>query len=133
MTWQSTDLPYRLLVSVEQGHNVHELGSTISPKGTWFAALLPGSVLQPLRYGRAQACHIDCEYRLHHVTQGLLALQSFMASGRAQADFQPMPLPQLRLSVEDQCRLRDRSTIMARQMYATQGSDYADAQVCTFI
>ncbi|DBB03443.1 hypothetical protein WJX82_005278 [Trebouxia sp. C0006] len=56
-------------------------------------------------------------------------LQSFMASGRAQADFQPMPLPQLRLSVEDQCRLRDRSTIMARQMYATQGSDYADAQV----
>ena len=56
-----------------------------------------------------------------------------MASGRAQADFQPMPLPQLRLSVEDQCRLRDRSTIMARQMYATQGSDYADAQVSTFV
>ena len=53
-----------------------------------------------------------------------------MASGRAQADFQPMPLPQLRLSVEDQCRLRDRSTIMARQMYAGQGSEYADAQVC---
>ena len=52
-----------------------------------------------------------------------------MASGRAQADFQPMPLPQLRLSVEDQCRLRDRSTIMARQMYATQGTEYADAQV----
>ena len=40
-----------------------------------------------------------------------------------------MPLPQLRLSVEDQCRLRDRSTIMARQMYATQGNDFADAQV----
>ena len=40
-----------------------------------------------------------------------------------------MPLPQLHLSVEDQCRLRDRSTIMARQMYATQGSDFADAQV----
>lgn len=40
-----------------------------------------------------------------------------------------MPLPQLRLSVEDQCRLRDRSTIMARQMYATQGAEYADAQV----
>lgn len=58
-------------------------------------------------------------------------LQSFMASGRAQADFQPMPLPQLRLSVQDQCRLRDRSTIMARQMYAGQGSQYADAQVCT--
>ena len=52
-----------------------------------------------------------------------------MQSGRAQADFQPMPLPQLRLSVEDQCRLRDRSTIMARQMYASQGSHYADAQV----
>ena len=59
----------------------------------------------------------------------LAALQSFMASGRAQADFQPMPLPQLRLTVEDQCRLRDRSTIMARQMYASQGSQYADAQV----
>ena len=55
-----------------------------------------------------------------------------MASGRAQADFQPMPLPQLRLSMEDQCRLRDRSTIMARQMYAGQGSDYADAQVSNF-
>lgn len=59
----------------------------------------------------------------------IVLLQSFMASGRAQADFQPMPLPQLRLSVEDQCRLRDRSTIMARQMYAPQGSQYADAQV----
>ena len=54
-----------------------------------------------------------------------------MASGRAQAEFQPMPLPQLRLSVQDQCRLRDRSTIMARQMYAGQGSQYADAQVRT--
>ena len=61
--------------------------------------------------------------------EGLASLQSFMASGRAQADFQPMPLPQLRLTVEDQCRLRDRSTIMARQMYASQGSQYADAQV----
>lgn len=61
----------------------------------------------------------------------VLLLQSFMASGRAQADFQPMPLPQLRLSVQDQCRLRDRSTIMARQMYAGQGSQYADAQVRT--
>ena len=58
------------------------------------------------------------------------AVQSFVHSGQAQAEFQPMPLPQLRLSVEDQCRLRDRSTIMARQMYATQGAEFADAQVC---
>lgn len=58
-----------------------------------------------------------------------LSMQSFVHSGQAQAEFQPMPLPQLRLSVEDQCRLRDRSTIMARQMYAIQGPEFADAQV----
>ncbi len=71
----------------------------------------------------------DMRNMMHVLSRPCLCLQSFMASGRAQADFQPMPLPQLRLSVQDQCRLRDRSTIMARQMYATQGSDYADAQV----
>ena len=70
------------------------------------------------------ACLTDKQHQLVAVL-----LQSFMASGRAQADFQPMPLPQLRLSVQEQCRLRDRSTIMARQMYAGQGSQYADAQV----
>ena len=52
-----------------------------------------------------------------------------MESGRARAAFHPMPLPQMRLSVEDQCRVRDRSTIMARHMYADRGDAFADEQV----
>ena len=56
-------------------------------------------------------------------------LQAFMESGRARAAFHPMPLPQMRLSVENQCRVRDRSTIMARHMYADRGDAFADEQV----
>ena len=36
---------------------------------------------------------------------------------------------QVELSVEDQCRIRDRSTIMARQLYAERGEGFADGQV----
>ena len=34
----------------------------------------------------------------------------------------------MRLSPAEQCRVRDRSTIMARQLYAERGDDFADAQ-----
>lgn len=36
---------------------------------------------------------------------------------------------QVELSVADQCRIRDRSTIMARQLYAERGEGFADGQV----
>lgn len=42
---------------------------------------------------------------------------------------QPAPLPPGALSVPDACRIRDRSTILARHLYAEQGQGFADAQV----
>lgn len=44
--------------------------------------------------------------------------------------FYPLPAPAVALSLQDQCRLRDRSTIMARHLFADHGSQFADEQVC---
>ena len=52
-----------------------------------------------------------------------------MESGRLGADFRPLPAEGVALTVADQCRVRDRSTIMARHLYADLGDDFADAQV----
>ena len=57
------------------------------------------------------------------------ALQAFLNSGKARAAFQPMRLPELGLSTVDKCRIRDRSTIMARHMFADRGDQFADVQV----
>ena len=52
-----------------------------------------------------------------------------MESGRLGSDFRPLPAAGVALSVPDQCRVRDRSTIMARHLYADLGDAFADAQV----
>ncbi|KAK9803033.1 hypothetical protein WJX72_010398 [[Myrmecia] bisecta] len=56
-------------------------------------------------------------------------LQAFLDSGKAGAQFQPLPMPQVPLSMEDQCQIRDRSTIMARHLFADRGDAFADEQV----
>lgn len=80
-----------------------------------------------------------CFYRstdpqqLTHTSQQLLwqlpALQAFLDSSKARAPFQPgmVAPPGAALSLADQCRVRDRSTIMARQLFAEQGPAFAGA------
>ena len=57
-------------------------------------------------------------------------LQAFLASAKIQGAFQPPPAPPLQLTQLDQCRIRDRSTIMARHLFADRGDAYADEQAC---
>lgn len=53
-------------------------------------------------------------------------VQAFLDSSKAHAPFQPaLAPPGLALSLADQCRVRDRSTIMARQLFAEQGTEFA--------
>ncbi|KAI8464483.1 MAG: hypothetical protein J3K34DRAFT_454916 [Monoraphidium minutum] len=58
-------------------------------------------------------------------------LRAFVSTASSRAAFPPQPgaLPPGALSVPDQCRIRDRSTILARQLYAEQGQGFADSQV----
>ena len=58
-----------------------------------------------------------------------LPTQAFVESGRLGSDFRPMPAAGVALTVADQCRVRDRSTIMARHLYADLGDEFADTQV----
>jgi len=61
------------------------------------------------------------------------SLRAFFESSRAQLPFRPLPLPSAALaalSIPDQCRIRDRATILSRQMYSdSQGGRFADEQV----
>lgn len=54
--------------------------------------------------------------------------QAFLASARVQGTFQAPPAPPLQLTQLDQCRIRDRSTIMARHLFADRGDAFADEQ-----
>ena len=56
-------------------------------------------------------------------------MQAFLASAKIQGAFQPLPSPPLQLTQLDQCRIRDRSTIMARHLFADRGDAFADEQV----
>ncbi|PSC73938.1 Peroxisome biogenesis 5 [Micractinium conductrix] len=57
-------------------------------------------------------------------------LQAFVHSSSARAPFAaPMAPPGLALSLADQRRIRDRGTIMARQLFADRGPEFADQQV----
>ncbi|KAL4445746.1 hypothetical protein ABPG77_008945 [Micractinium sp. CCAP 211/92] len=57
-------------------------------------------------------------------------LQAFLDSSKMHAPFQPaLAPPGLALSLADQRRVRDRGTIMARQLFAEQGTQFADEQV----
>ncbi len=57
------------------------------------------------------------------------SVQAFLASAKIQGAFQPLPSPPLQLTQLDQCRIRDRSTIMARHLFADRGDAFADEQV----
>jgi peroxin-5 len=55
--------------------------------------------------------------------------QAFFTSAKVHGAFQPLPSPPLQLTQLDQCRIRDRSTIMARHLFADRGDAFADEQV----
>lgn len=64
-------------------------------------------------------------------------LQAFVRAGTGAGPSEvlvsglPQPLDlAAQLSVGDQCRIRDRSTILARHMFAEMGEGFADQQVC---
>jgi peroxin-5 len=63
-------------------------------------------------------------------------LQAFVRAGAAGMPA-PGPPPPLdiagQLSLGDKCRIRDRSTILARHMFADMGEGFADQQVCASI
>lgn len=63
--------------------------------------------------------------------------QAFLSGGAGRGALlaaPPGPLPPGgALSVPDQVRLRDRSTILARQLYAEQGPAFADGQVAALL
>ena len=53
-----------------------------------------------------------------------------MDSAKGGVGMQRLPAPPLPLTQGDQCRIRDRSTIYARQLFAERGQGYADQQAC---
>ena len=55
--------------------------------------------------------------------------QSYIEGARSRSGFQAARLPDLRLSVEEQCRIRDRSAILSRHLFADRGDAFADQQV----
>lgn len=59
----------------------------------------------------------------------MLLAQAFFKSAKVRGVFQPLPSPALQLTQLDQCRIRDRSTIMARHLFADRGDAFADEQV----
>lgn len=83
-------------------------------------------------YSGAQAAPagIETPFAQDHESAVAPCFKAFMDSGKAAQPFPPMRLPSnMALSLPDQIRIRDRSLIMARQMFADQGGQFADAQV----
>lgn len=60
-------------------------------------------------------------------------LHSFLDSGRGGIPFHPTSLPLLGLSEGDKQCIRDRSSIMARHLFADKSEEFIDAQVRKFI
>ncbi len=56
-------------------------------------------------------------------------LRSFVDSSRTNAPFPAVRLPELGLSHADKSRIRDRSSIMGRHIFADKGDAFADSQV----
>ena len=99
------------------------------PQQPFFQEHLPPGVFNEFEqiYGQNSASSLQSD----GTPQGMLSgyLRSFMDSGRAQIPFHPIPLPDLGLSDVDKQRIRDRSSIMARHIFADKGEEYANAQV----
>jgi len=56
-------------------------------------------------------------------------LHSFIESSRTNAPFPAVRLPELGLSQADKLRIRDRSSIMGRHLFAEKGEAFVDSQV----
>ena len=59
-----------------------------------------------------------------------------MESGKVGMDYHPLRSAGARMPIEDQCRVRDRATIVSRHIFASRGEAFADAQValsCTWV
>lgn len=58
-------------------------------------------------------------------------LHNFVRTGQMRLPFQPQQAaaPALALSMPDELRIRDRTTILARHLYSEQGPAFADRQV----
>ena len=82
-----------------------------------------------LRLALLNAAYAWCDPPSIHVTMSRVRVQAFVNSAKAHTHFRPLPSPPLHLSTAEQCRIRDRSTIMARHLYADRGDMYADDQV----
>ena len=59
-------------------------------------------------------------------------LHSFVETSRGGIPFRPPPLPTLGLSQDDKQCIRDRTSIMARHIFADKGDEFINAQVSTF-
>lgn len=59
-------------------------------------------------------------------------LHSFLDSSRTNAPFPAVRLPELGLSQVDKRRIRDRSHIMGRHIFADKGEAFIDSQVQYF-
>jgi hypothetical protein len=66
-----------------------------------------------------------------HVLSGFL--HSFLDSSRTNAPFPAVRLPELGLSQTDKGRIRDRSSIMGRHIFADRGDAFADSQVFSIL
>lgn len=60
-------------------------------------------------------------------------LHSFIESSRTNAPFPAVRLPELGLSQGDKLRIRDRSSIMGRHLFAEKGEAFVDSQVCVYL
>lgn len=83
---------------------------------------------QPLRSwpSRAALHTAPCKAYSCRTAPCACRLQAFVDSSKAHAPFQPaLAPPGLALSLADQRRVRDRGTIMARQLFAEQGTEFA--------
>lgn len=60
-------------------------------------------------------------------------LHSFIESSRTNAPFHAVRLPELGLSQADKLRIRDRSSIMGRHLFAEKGEAFVDSQVCAYL
>ncbi|CAM6085423.1 unnamed protein product [Calypogeia fissa] len=70
-------------------------------------------------------------FNLDAPPQRMLAtlLRTFLRSDRAADPLHPVPIPDLGLSQADKSRIRDRSCIMSRHIFAERGDEYVNAQV----
>lgn len=86
--------------------------------GGCLVAELPLLRLRPplLRFGAASAAPS-------------VALQAFIDGVKGRGPVPAVPAPAVPLNLAQQCRIRDRSTILARQLYADRGDAFADKQV----